>query len=78
MAKLTLREIYNVARAAGFSPEQAVTFAAIAQAESGGNPNAHNPRGEDSRGLWGRHGRSGPRPGPTRRARLSGAIFTIR
>jgi hypothetical protein len=52
MAKLTLREIYNVARAAGFSPEQAVTFAAIAKAESGGNPNAHNPRGEDSRGLW--------------------------
>ncbi len=28
------------------------TWVAVALAESGGNANAHNPRGEDSRGLW--------------------------
>ena len=44
--------IYAVARQAGFSPDQAVTMTAIAMAESGGNPGAHNPNGEDSRGLW--------------------------
>jgi hypothetical protein len=45
-------EIYAFARSAGFSPDQAVTMTAIALAESGGNPQAHNPNGEDSRGLW--------------------------
>ena len=44
--------IYAAARQAGFSPDQAVTMTAIALAESGGNPGAHNPNGEDSRGLW--------------------------
>ncbi|WP_322747125.1 MULTISPECIES: peptidoglycan-binding protein [unclassified Frankia] len=28
------------------------TWVAVALAESGGNANAHNPNGEDSRGLW--------------------------
>ena len=45
-------EIYRYARLAGFSPDQAVTMTAIALAESGGNTRAHNPHGEDSRGLW--------------------------
>jgi cell wall-associated NlpC family hydrolase len=48
----TAREIYRFARMAGFSPDQSATMTAIALAESGGNSGAHNPRGEDSRGLW--------------------------
>lgn len=50
--RLGAEEIYAYARSAGFSPDQAVTMTAIALAESGGNPGAHNPNGEDSRGLW--------------------------
>lgn len=46
------REIYVFARSAGFSSDQAVTMTAIALAESGGNPDAHNAVNEDSRGLW--------------------------
>jgi cell wall-associated NlpC family hydrolase len=49
---LDANEIYEAARAAGFSPDQSVTMTAIALAESGGNPGAHNPNNEDSRGLW--------------------------
>ena len=49
---LAAREIYRYARLAGFDPDQAVTMTAIALAESGGDTGAHNPRGEDSRGLW--------------------------
>ena len=45
-------EVYGFARAAGFSPDQAVTMTAIAMAESGGRSGARNPVGEDSRGLW--------------------------
>jgi cell wall-associated NlpC family hydrolase len=52
MATYSAQQIYGFARAAGFSPDQAVTMTAIALAESDGNSNAHNPRGEDSRGLW--------------------------
>ena len=37
---------------AGFSPDQSATMTAVALAESGGNSGAHNPHGEDSRGLW--------------------------
>lgn len=40
---------------AGGNPKLAPTMAAIAQAESGGNPNAHNNNpstGDDSYGLW--------------------------
>ena len=48
----TAREIYRFARMAGFSPDQSATMTAIALAESNGNSGAHNPRGEDSRGLW--------------------------
>jgi cell wall-associated NlpC family hydrolase len=50
--ELGAEQIYAFARDAGFSPDQAVTMTAIALAESGGNPAAHNPNGEDSRGLW--------------------------
>jgi cell wall-associated NlpC family hydrolase len=49
---LTATEIYNVCLQAGFTPDQAVTWTAIALAESGGNSEAHNPHGEDSWGLW--------------------------
>jgi hypothetical protein len=52
MPVLSAREIYRFARMAGFSPDQATTMTAIALAESRGNTGAHNPRGEDSRGLW--------------------------
>ncbi|MGA8246824.1 MAG: hypothetical protein WB797_07960 [Nocardioides sp.] len=50
--KLDIREIYDAARAAGFTPDQATTWTAIAMAESGGRTDAHNPNGEDSFGLW--------------------------
>jgi cell wall-associated NlpC family hydrolase len=52
VAVLPALEIYRYARMAGFSPDQAVTMTAVALAESGGDTGAHNPRGEDSRGLW--------------------------
>ena len=52
MSILTATEIYNVCLQAGFTPDQAVTWTAIALAESGGNTEAHNPHGEDSWGLW--------------------------
>jgi cell wall-associated NlpC family hydrolase len=52
MPVLSAREIYRVARMAGFSPDQAATMTAIALAESGGNTAAHNPNGENSKGLW--------------------------
>jgi cell wall-associated NlpC family hydrolase len=44
--------IYAVALQGGFSPEQAVTFTAIALAESGGDPAVNAAGTEDSRGLW--------------------------
>jgi hypothetical protein len=47
--------IADVARNAGLAGCRGVpagTWVAVALAESGGNPNAHNTRGEDSRGLW--------------------------
>jgi len=52
MVDYSAREIYRFARLAGFSPDQSVTMTAIALAESGGNSNAHNSSGENSRGLW--------------------------
>lgn len=51
MAKLTLTQIESLARSAGMSDPR--TMAAIAMAESGGNPSAHNPIPPDnSYGLW--------------------------
>lgn len=52
MGVLSIPAIYEAARAAGFSPEQASTWTAIALAESRGETGAHNSLGEDSRGLW--------------------------
>jgi cell wall-associated NlpC family hydrolase len=52
MTKLSALDIYEAARAAGFTPDQATTMTAIALAESRGESTAHNPSGEDSWGLW--------------------------
>jgi hypothetical protein len=52
MAVLSIREIYDAARDAGFTPHQAVTWTAIAMAESRGRTGALNDRGEHSVGLW--------------------------
>ena len=52
MPTYSILQIYDAARSAGFTPEQATTWTAIAMAESGGERDAHNPSGEDSRGLW--------------------------
>jgi Lysozyme like domain len=57
MANLSVLEIYRLARRAGFSADNddAVTATAIALAESGGNPDAHNTNkktGDNSFGLW--------------------------
>jgi hypothetical protein len=49
---LSIREIYDAARSAGFTPYQAVTWTAIAMAESGGRTGALNDKGEHSVGLW--------------------------
>jgi hypothetical protein len=52
MARYTAEQIYAFAREAGFSPDRAATMTALAMAESGGNSTAHNPYGENSKGLW--------------------------
>lgn len=52
MPRYSAQQIYAFARSAGFSPDQSATMTAIALAESRGDSRAHNPRGEDSRGLW--------------------------
>jgi cell wall-associated NlpC family hydrolase len=60
MPRYAAEQIYGFARRAGFTPDEAATMTAIALAESGGNSRAHNPRGEDSRGLWQINGRAHP------------------
>jgi cell wall-associated NlpC family hydrolase len=52
MPRYSAEQIYAFARKAGFSPDESATMTAISLAESGGNSRAHNPFGEDSRGLW--------------------------
>lgn len=52
---INMRQAYDLALGAGFSPEQAKIMAAIAKAESSLNPMAHNPNagtGDNSYGLW--------------------------
>lgn len=52
---LTQSEIYSLALGAGLTSDRAKVAAAIAMAESDGDPNAHNlnPKtGDDSWGLW--------------------------
>lgn len=50
--RLTAAEIAWYAYQAGFRGEALATAVAVALAESGGWTGAHNPNGEDSRGLW--------------------------
>jgi Lysozyme like domain len=53
MARLTAIQIATHAAAAGFRGADLQTSVAVALAESGGNPAAHNLSSrEDSRGLW--------------------------
>jgi cell wall-associated NlpC family hydrolase len=52
MPTLSPEEIYRVALAAGFPPDKAEIFTAIALAESRGNSEANAAGSEDSRGLW--------------------------
>ncbi|HET9519055.1 MAG TPA: transglycosylase SLT domain-containing protein [Actinoplanes sp.] len=60
MPRFSAEQIYGFARRAGFSPDEAATMTAISLAESGGNSRAHNPHGEDSRGLWQINARAHP------------------
>ncbi len=50
--RLGISEIYEAARAAGFTPRQATTWTAIALAESGGETGAIDTAGEQAVGLW--------------------------
>ena len=60
MPRYSAEQIYGFARRAGFTPDESATMTAIALAESGGNSKAHNPVGEDSRGLWQINGKAHP------------------
>lgn len=52
MPRLSIRDIYEAALDAGFTPHQATTWTAIALAESSGRTDALNAVGEHSMGLW--------------------------
>jgi hypothetical protein len=67
-ARLAPERIYGYARRAGFSPEESVTATAIALAESGGRPRAHNPTPPDDSYCLMQVNMLGPL-GPDRRAR---------
>lgn len=77
MPVLTIREIYDVARAAGFGEREAVTWTALALAESGGVSNAVGERGGRTVGLWqidiavGQDGRWGDLADPRNNARAA-------
>jgi cell wall-associated NlpC family hydrolase len=60
MPRYSAEQIYGFARRAGFTPDEAATMTAVSLAESGGNSKAHNPHGEDSRGLWQINGKAHP------------------
>jgi len=49
---LSAIDIYHAALSAGFPADKAVTWTAIALAESGGRADAHAGHGENSWGLW--------------------------
>ena len=68
-ARLAPERIYRYARGAGFSPDEAVTATAIAVAESGGRPRAHNPNPPDDSYCLMQINMLG-RLGPDRRARF--------
>jgi Lysozyme like domain len=67
-ARLEPERIYGYARRAGFSPGESVTATAIALAESGGRPRAHNPHPPDDSYCLMQVNMLGPL-GPQRRAR---------
>jgi hypothetical protein len=67
-ARLAPERIYAYARRAGFSPGESVTATAIALAESGGRPRAHNPHPPDDSYCLMQVNMLGPL-GPERRAR---------
>lgn len=53
MANLDSKALIKLAQEAGFNQKDAPIAAAVALAESGGNPNAHNTKPpDDSYGLW--------------------------
>src|SRR3954454_2592816 len=52
MPVLSIRQIYDAARTAGFDEHEAVTWTAIALAESGARTSALATQGEHSVGLW--------------------------
>lgn len=55
MSALSPQQIASVLRSAGFADQEIPEMTAIALAESGGRPNAHNPNaatGDNSYGLW--------------------------
>lgn len=53
MANLTFDQLHDLAERSGFSGSDANIAAAVAMAESGGNPTAHNTTPpDDSYGLW--------------------------
>ena len=68
-ARLAPERIYAYGRRAGFSPDEAVTATAIALAESGGRPRAHNPNPPDDSYCLMQVNMLG-RLGPQRRARF--------
>ena len=45
---LNFEQLESLALQAGFEPDVSPTIAAISLAESGGNPNAHNPKYPDN------------------------------
>lgn len=65
--RLSRAQLVELARAAGWSPADAETAAAISLAESGGDPRAQlvTPR-EDSRGLWAINVKAHPHVDPAR------------
>jgi Lysozyme like domain len=67
-ARLAPERIYAYARGAGFSPDESVMATAIALAESGGRPRAHNPIPPDDSYCLLQVNMLGPL-GPERRAR---------
>jgi hypothetical protein len=67
-ARLAPTRIYTYARGTGFSPEESVMATAIALAESGGRPRAHNPTPPDDSYCLMQVNMLGPL-GPERRAR---------
>jgi Lysozyme like domain len=77
-ARLSAAQIYGLARHAGWSPAESITATAIALAESGGRPRAHNPvPPDDSYCLWQVNmlGQLGPERRTTYRLRSNADLY---